>query len=111
MADGTGASPEQMAAFARSASEASQQLNSLFSTLNSNLATLEAQSRGQFAAAFTQVKATVATESSNMNAALGAIAQSVGQAGVNYTQGDADQRGYMTNVESVTTGITSGLVR
>ncbi|SCX45739.1 WXG100 family type VII secretion target [Klenkia marina] len=111
MADGTGASPEQMAAFARSASEASQQLTSLFTSLNSNLATLESQSRGQFAAAFAQVKSTVATESANMNAALGAIAQSVGQAGVNYTQGDADQKSLMTNVEGTTTGITSGLVR
>lgn len=111
MADGTGASPEQMAAFARSADEASSQLNSLFSSLNNQLATLESQSRGQFAAAFTQVKSTVATESTNMNAALAAIGQSVGQAGVNYVQSDEEMRGQMTSVDNVATGITSGLVR
>jgi WXG100 family type VII secretion target len=111
MADGTGASPEQMATFARSASDASEQLNALFRNLNNQLSTLESQSRGQFATAFAQVKNTVNTESANMNAALGAIAQSVGQAGANYTRGDEEMRGHMTGVENVTTGITSGLVR
>lgn len=111
MADGTGASPEQMAAFARSASDASTQLNSVFSNLNNQLATLEAQSKGRFAAAFVQVKATVQTESTNMHQALNSIASSVGTAGANYTAGDDQMGGQMDQVQGTASGITSGLTR
>lgn len=111
MADGTGASPEQMAAFARSASDASAQLNSVFANLNNQLATLEAQSKGRFAMAFMRVKATVQTESTNMHQALNSIATSVGTAGANYTAGDETMGSSMDTVDSAAGGITSGLTR
>lgn len=111
MAEGTGASPEQMAAFARSATDASTQLNSVFTNLNNQLATLEAQSKGRFANAFTQVKQTVATESGNMHQALNSIAASVGTAGANYSQGDEEMGSAMDQVQGSASGITSGLTR
>jgi WXG100 family type VII secretion target len=107
--DGTNASTPQMAAFASRAGDAASQLQGVFSTLEGNLQTLEAKSQGRFASAFTQVKATVATESANMNNALHGIAADIGTAGQNYAAGDEAQQGFMDRVQSTVTGITQGL--
>lgn len=111
MADGTGASPEQMRAFSTAASNASSSLQQVFATLAGDLAQLEAASQGQFATAFAQVKETVRVESDTMYRALDSIAQDVGTAGVAYTNADDEQKSMMTQVSSATSGITSGLSR
>lgn len=100
----------QIETFKNQATEASNRLRSMLTTLANRLAPLEANWIGAGGSAFQGTAATVRAETTRMNQALEGIAVDVGVAGVNYGAADQEQSGAMNNVNSSTTGITSALI-